>query len=235
MLCGLTSKFYEISICFEFEFTKQDVDLGIVYVLTNPAFENYSKIGKTTNLEQRLRSLDNISVPLPFRCVFAVEVDDENEVERYLHQVFADNRTRSTREFFEVDAHRVIAAMKLTHGRDVTPKDDIAEDEEGIRAIEKAARKPRKTYSLFEAKLKIGDVLRYANNEDIIAEVVSQKRILFEGVETSLSASALTLLQRDGYTWRTVNGWNYWMFENETVADRLNTVLEEQATDEGDT
>ena len=235
MLCGLTSKFYEISICFEFEFTKQDVDLGIVYVLTNPAFENYSKIGKTTNLEQRLRSLDNTSVPLPFRCVFAVEVDDENEVERYLHQVFADNRTRSTREFFEVDAHRVIAAMKLTRGRDVTPKDDIAEDEEGIRAIEKAARKPRKTYSLFDAKLKIGDVLRYANNEDITAEVVSQKKILFEGVETSLSASALTLLQRDGYKWRTVNGWNFWMFENETVADRLNTVLEDQATDEGDT
>jgi hypothetical protein len=83
--------------------------------------------------------------------------------------------------------------------------------------------------------LKIGDVLRYANNEDITAEIVSQKKILFEGVETSLSASALTLLQRDGYKWRTVNGWNFWMFENETVADRLNTVLEEQATDEGDT
>ena len=197
-------------------------------MLTNPAFENYSKIGKTTNLEQRLRSLDNTSVPLPFRCVFAVEVDDENEVERYLHQVLADNRTRSTREFFEVDAHRVIAAMKLTRGRDVTPKDDIAEDEEGIRAIEKAARKPRKTYSLFDAKLKIGDVLRYANNEDITAEIVSQKKILFEGVETSLSASALTLLQRDGYKWRTVNGWNFWIFENETVADRLNTVLEDQ-------
>jgi len=235
MLCGLTSKLCEISICFEFEPIKQDVDLGIVYVLTNPAFENYSKIGKTTNLEQRLRSLDNTSVPLPFRCVFAVEVDDENEVERYLHQVFADNRTRSTREFFEVDAHRVIAAMKLTRGRDVTPKDDIAEDEEGIRAIEKAARKPRKTYSLFDAKLKIGDVLRYANNEDITAEVVSQKKILFEGVETSLSASALALLRRDGYKWRTVNGWNFWMFENETVADRLNTVLEDQVTDEDDT
>jgi hypothetical protein len=42
--------------------------------------------------------------------------------------------------------------------------------------------------------LKIGDVLRYANNEDITAEIVSQKKILFEGVETSLSASALTLL-----------------------------------------
>lgn len=208
--------------------------MGIVYVLTNPAFENYVKIGKTINLEQRLRSLDNTSVPLPFRCVFAVEVEDENEVERLLHQAFADNRTRTTREFFEVDAHRVIAAMKLTRGRDVTPKDDIAEDEEGIRAIEKAARKPRKIYSLFDAKLKIGDVLRYANNENITAEVVGEKKVLFEGVETSLSASALMLLQRDGYKWRTVNGWNFWMFENETVAERLNSILEEQVAEEGD-
>ena len=116
--------------------------MGIVYVLTNAAFDGYVKIGKTTNLEQRLRSLDNTSVPLPFRCVYAVEVDDEAEVERRLHQTFADNRTRITREFFEVDAQRVISAMKLTRGKDVTPKDDIAEDEEGLKAIEKAARKP---------------------------------------------------------------------------------------------
>ena len=85
--------------------------LGVVYVIVNSAFENYVKISKTTNLQQRLRSLDNTSVPLPFRCLYAVEVDDENHVEHLLHQVFADHRTRTTREFFEVDAQRVIAAI----------------------------------------------------------------------------------------------------------------------------
>ena len=99
------------------------------------------KVGKTTNLEQRLRSLDNTSVPRPFRCGFAVEVDDENEVERLWHQVFANNRTRTTREFFEVDAQPVIAAMKLALVKDVTPKDDIAEDEESPQALAKATRK----------------------------------------------------------------------------------------------
>ena len=180
--------------------------LGVVYVLVNSAFGNYVKIGRTTNLEHRLRSLDNTSVPLPFRCVYAVEVDDENDVERLLHQAFADNRTRTTREFFEVDAQRVIAAKKLTRGKDVTPKDDIAEDEEGVLALEKATRKPRKSYSLFDAKLSIGDTLYYVKDERVTAEVCGEKKILFEGAETSLSASALTLIQRDGYTWRTVNG-----------------------------
>ncbi|MEK9596550.1 MAG: GIY-YIG nuclease family protein [Rhodospirillaceae bacterium] len=201
--------------------------MGIVYVLTNAAFDGYVKIGKTTNLEQRLRSLDNTSVPLPFRCVYAVEVDDEAEIERLLHQTFADNRTRTTREFFEVDAQRVISAVKLTRGKDVTPRDDIAEDDEGLKAIEKAARKPRKIYALFDADLKVGDVLHYANDDAITAEVVGAKKVLFEGNETSLSASALTLLQRDGYKWRTMNGWQFCMFENETVAERLNNLLEE--------
>jgi hypothetical protein len=66
--------------------------VAIVYVLINPAFDTYVKIGRTINLEQRLRQLDNTSVPLPFRCVYAVEVDDEVEVERLVHQAFADHR-----------------------------------------------------------------------------------------------------------------------------------------------
>ena len=55
---------------------------GIVYVLVNEAFDSYIKIGKTNNLEQRLKQLDNTSVPLPFRCVFAIEVSDMDKIEK---------------------------------------------------------------------------------------------------------------------------------------------------------
>ncbi|MEO9652048.1 MAG: GIY-YIG nuclease family protein [Roseobacter sp.] len=204
--------------------------MATVYVLINPAFENYVKVGKTTNLEQRLRQLDNTSVPLPFRCVYAVEVEDDAQVERLVHQAFADHRTRSTREFFEIDPQRVIAALKLARGRDVTPKADIAEDEEGVKALEKATRKPRKTYKFSDAGLKVGDTITYAQNDQITAQVINEKKVLFEGEETSLSKSALTLLQRDGYTWQTVNGWQFWMFERETIAERLERMLEEAET-----
>jgi hypothetical protein len=207
--------------------------MAIVYALTNPAFQNYVKVGKTTNLEQRLRQLDNTSVPLPFRCVYALEVDDDAHVERLVHQVFADHRTRTTREFFEIDPQRVIAALKLTSGRDVTPKGDIAEDEEGVKAFERATRTPRKTYKFSNAGLKAGDTIHYANNEATTAQVVSDKKVLFEGEETSLSKSALTLLQRDGYTWQTVNGWQYWMFEGETIAERLARMLEDAEDETG--
>ena len=208
--------------------------MAIVYVLNNPAFDNYVKVGRTTNLEQRLRALDNTSVPLPFRCVYAIEVDDDVNVERLVHQAFADHRTRTTCEFFEIDAQRIIAALRLTGGRDVTPKDDIAEDEEGIAALVKAKRTPRRVYSFSDADVAVGDTLVYANDETITAEVISEKKILFEDEEVSLSKSALILLHRDGYTWNTVNGWSYWLFDGETMLERCERVIREKADTDGD-
>jgi hypothetical protein len=47
----------------------------IVYILTNEAMEGIVKIGRTTtSVEQRIRELDNTSMPLPFQCFYAGEV-----------------------------------------------------------------------------------------------------------------------------------------------------------------
>jgi hypothetical protein len=49
---------------------------------------------------------------------------------------------------------------------------------------------------------------------------------MFEGHEESLSSSALKLLRRDGYNWQQANGWTYWTYEEETIAEHLNKRLE---------
>ena len=50
----------------------------------------------------------------------------------------------------------------------------------------------------FDASLSVGDIRHYVKDEGITARVVAEKKIIFEENETSLSASALVLLQRDG-------------------------------------
>ncbi len=172
--------------------------MAIVYVLSNPAFDRFVKVGRTGDMEQRLRSLDNSSVPLPFRCEFAIDVDDDVEAERLVHQAFADVRVRSNREFFEIDAQCVIAALRLTGGKEVTPKEDVAEDAEGLEALERTVAR-RKSFRFEDAQVFVGDVPVYARDESITATVVTDKRIEFEGQVTSLSGAALTLLHRDGY------------------------------------
>lgn len=115
---------------------------------------------------------------------------------------------------------RVIAALKLTNGIDVTPKEDIAEDQESIEALERTVAK-RKSYSFSDAHVNVGDVLYYSKDEGVTATVVADKKIEFEGEAVSLSKAALTLLHREGYKWKQANGWAFWMKDGETLVERV--------------
>ncbi len=82
--------------------------MSIVYVLINEAMPDLVKIGKTTDLEGRIRGLDNTSIPLPFECFYAARVADPDFVERQLHDAFGDHRIRSNREFFRIAPERIV-------------------------------------------------------------------------------------------------------------------------------
>ena len=73
---------------------------GIVYVLENPAMQGYIKLGRTENLTQRMQSLFDTSVPVPFTCHYAARVEDPSKVERALFEAFGDKRSHPRREFF---------------------------------------------------------------------------------------------------------------------------------------
>jgi PAS domain-containing protein len=187
----------------------------IIYILINEAMPGYVKIGRTTNLEQRIRSLDTTSVPLPFECFYACTVQDADFVERQLHDAFLDHRVRSSREFFELSPDRVVSALKLAEVENVTPYRDFVESHEDQQALNQA-RTRRAVFNFKMANIPIGAELTYVNDENIKAKVVDNKLIELNGEVTSLSASAQKLL---GYTYQ-VQGTVYWMFEGETLDER---------------
>lgn len=79
---------------------------GYVYILTNPSFrEDWIKIGKTTNMEERLRTLYNTSLPLPFEPFATLKTAKYNEAEKLVHHYierFTNLRIEKKREFFNV-------------------------------------------------------------------------------------------------------------------------------------
>lgn len=93
----------------------------IVYILSNEAMPGIIKIGRTWNLKDRMRDLDNSSVPMPFECSYAALVEDAIFVERQLHTIFASFRLRGRREFFRIDPAPVIAAIELVEIQSLTP------------------------------------------------------------------------------------------------------------------
>ena len=199
---------------------------GIVYILTNPAMDGYVKIGQTENLPRRLRELDNTSTPLPFECVFAMEVEDANMVETRLHDAFADRRTRTTREFFEINPERVVSALRLTNGTEVTPSEDIVEDDESRRALTRT-NKMRDAFNFSMVSIPPGTILEYIHDSSITCEVLDNKQILFNGSETTLSGATRTLYQEGGSSRIAFAGPRYWCFDGESMSERRRRMEQE--------
>jgi len=203
----------------------------IVYVLTNEAMDGLVKIGRTTtSVEQRIRELDNTSLPLPFQCFFAGEVTNSANVEALLHKTFADKRVRNNREFFRIDPNQVRAAIMIASPTDVTPKTDVVVDASDVQALEKAAviqdRRSRLKFS--ELNIPVGATLVFAKDEAVNCTVVANGEVEFEGKVMSPSAAALAAVRKLGYKWAAVSGSDYWKYEDETLIARRLRMEDEQ-------
>lgn len=187
----------------------------IVYVLTNEAMPGYIKIGKTTDLERRMKELDNTSAPLPFECFYACVVKDMGFVEKQLHEAFSHNRVRSNREFFELSPVQAAAALKLVELENVTPGIDIIESKEDQAALDKA-RSRRSNFKFSLLNVPIGSELSFISDEKIKAVVVDDRHIKVNEKVTSTSRSAAELTNSKSQ----LRGSLYWLYEGETLDDR---------------
>jgi hypothetical protein len=193
----------------------------IVYILTNPAMPDLIKIGITSNtLNQRIAELSRSSgVPLPFEVYYACEVDDMENVEKNIHDAFDDFRINPRREFFKMNPERVISALKLTKGIDVTPKEDIADSKEELDALNLARnRRPRFNFNL--ADIPLGSMITFSLDESKIAEVISDTEVKYNDEILSLNQITLRLFNEKGKRWKSVQGPAYWMYEGQTLDSR---------------
>jgi hypothetical protein len=191
----------------------------IVYILINEAMPGYTKIGRTSNLEQRLRSLDNTTAPLPFECFHAATVPDATFVERQLFEAFGEHRVRSNREYFRVSPERVAAALRLAQIEDVTPVRDYVETEEDRRALD-AARQRRSVFNFEMVNIPVGAVLNFTRDDAVTCTVVDKRRVNFNGQVVSLSLAAQQALANTGINWKAVQGPLFWEYEGETLDER---------------
>ena len=187
----------------------------IIYILINEAMPGYVKIGRTTNLESRIRQMDTTSVPLPFECFYACTVNDANFVEKQLHDAFLDHRVRSSREFFEIAPERAASALRLAELENVTPKKDFVESQEDQQALN-LARKRRAVFNFKMVEIPAGADLSFINDENIRVKVIDNRSVEFNGEITSLSNAAQKAL---GVDWP-AQGPIYWMYEGETLDER---------------
>ena len=119
----------------------------IIYVLSNPAMPGIVKIGKTTQaaVTSRMSQLYTTGVPVPFECIYAIEVEDCSKVETALHIAFGPSRINPNREFFKIDSEQAIAVLKLLGQNEVTPQVSAELNSNISEADKDSAKKLQKT------------------------------------------------------------------------------------------
>ena len=207
---------------------------GKVYILTNKAMPGYIKIGKTfqDDVETRMQGLYQSGVPLPFECYYAAVVPDAQSLEKSLHAAFDDVRPNKNREFFNLDPYRAKVIIQLLEIEEVTPREQVVsypDDEEAL--VKSAAKAGRFRFST--AEVPVGATLTFSRDESKTATVLDDNNIDFEGQVTSLSRSALEIMNELGYKWKTVDGTAFWLYEGQTLKERRREIeeLEEETSE----
>jgi hypothetical protein len=192
---------------------------GVIYILTNSVLPGLVKIGITdNNVEDRIRSLDNTSVPIPFECFYAAKVADPTRVERAIHEAFGDNRLRKSREFFRISPDKPKAIIELLSLGNATPGHDVVENAEDQDALNEE-RKRRSNFRFSLVGLKPGMELQSVFDDNITCTVMNDRWVQFRNSEHSLSSSALEIAHEKGYGWATIAGPSYWKHNGKTLAE----------------
>ncbi|MBD5352326.1 MAG: GIY-YIG nuclease family protein [Bacteroides sp.] len=203
----------------------QTKDYGIVYLLVNEAMPGLVKIGKTSrkNLDIRMKELFTTGVPLPFTCVHACRVPLErmDELEKALHCAFAPNRVNENREFFRISPEQVKPILCLldhmTEG-DVTAEveaeieKDLTDDDKAAVVKSKSKRPP---LDFFVMGLQKGDSLVFTGEPACVVTIASARKVLYDGIETSLTALTKDLLKKD----YAVQPTRFWTVNGENLLD----------------
>jgi len=206
----------------------KDMEINeIVYVLSNPAMPGLVKIGKTTQADVKLRmnQLYTTGVPVPFECVYAIEVNDCSKVESALHIAFGPSRINPNREFFKIDSEQAIAILKLLGQNDVTPQVSADLNSNVSQAEKDSGKKLKKRPRLDFSEMKIapGSILLFKDGNTTV-EVKDNKKVVYNGEVISLTAATRDLLDID----YSVQPSPHWMYEGKLLKDIYDEVYSDE-------
>ena len=208
---------------------------GVIYILTNPSFKEYVKIGYATDIEKRLKTLNRSeTIPFAFRVYATYDVDTEltdKELHRLIDMLNPDLRTietfdgkTRTKEFYAMqpeEAYSLLESIAKISGtssrlKRMKPEGHEILDEQTAQEVQEEVR--RGPFRFSAVGIPVGSKIQFIDNPSIEAVVLDDRHIKYNDETTSLSALAKEL---KGLT-RTPAGPQYFKYEGEVLAERRN-------------
>ena len=186
---------------------------GIVYILTNPCLDGWTKIGMSerNDINKRLTELNTPSnIPLSYRAYAIYEVNDPQVVEAEIHKLIdvvdgnlharetlASGRIRQ-REFFKISPERAysifqsVARLRKEEAqlKRILPNEEQLNEEE---IAEQATRRPPFRFDM--VGIPVGAELTFIYDESCTCTVApTGNKVVYNGEQYSLSRLAGKLL-----------------------------------------
>ena len=162
---------------------------GFIYIMTNPALKDMVKIGYATDVEKRRKQLSTTALPYDYE-VYATYETSGNLEDLKLHKMIdnlnPDLRVTANKEFFIMtpqEAYELLEAIATISGT----KDKLKR----VKIVEvkkQAVKKPPINFK--KCGIPMGAELVFTEDPTVKVTVVSDRKVQWNEVETSLSAVA---------------------------------------------
>jgi hypothetical protein len=175
--------------------------MGYIYILKNPSFPDYVKIGYADNVEDRVKQLNSSEcTPFAFRIYATYEVSSRlmdkqihsiiDKLNPTLRSIDEYNGQKRVREFYAMsaeDAYSIFYAMaeindcqhKLKKWK--VSDENIREEEIAEEIAEEASGKRHSNYTFDYCKIPVGAVLEYAEDPNVKCTVIDNRRVEYNG------------------------------------------------------
>ena len=182
---------------------------GYIYILTNPSFPQYVKIGYADDVEKRLEQLNRSEcIPFAFRLYAYYKVASRltdvklhaliDNLNPNLRSIEDFNGRKRVREFYAMEAHTAYSILEtvaeLNGLRDnlvlVEPTAREIESEEKateIRTRKSVVQLPRMDWLLEQGVIRRGDKIHVLNHPDEVATIVDDSNVEYKGETMSLN------------------------------------------------
>lgn len=201
---------------------------GCVYILTNPSFKKeWVKIGKSSReIKERVKELNNTSVPLPFEIYATLLTSKFNIAEKLLHEVIdklSNKRVCKNKEFFNLKPEKVLELFRaiaksfpdaiIIRYKNNKPQ-PRAVKKSSLKAIskntgtkrkhlvkksavdEKNSAHPRPVFTFSEVKIPIRSQLVFIPT-GVKVKVISDRQIEYAGRQYSLTSFVRTFMPKN--------------------------------------
>ena len=185
---------------------------GFIYIMTNPALKDMVKIGYATDVEKRRKQLSTTALPYDYEVYATYETSgnlEDLKLHKMIDNLTPDLRVTANKEFYLMtpqEAYELLDAIATISGT----KDKLKKVKVDVAKKQNVKRPP---VNFSKCGIPMGAELVFIEDPNVIATVVSERKVQYNGEITSLSAIA------GGIKGGSVAGPSFFTYNGKKVSD----------------